>query len=142
MQSTDVCYNEKVWLRRQVRFRAAKEQKFDRAVNAQKIARFLSFHEAAARHPTVTGKSNPRSRDEAGGQAVGRPDPPAHERKISRMKAIGTTTSKFGVVWGGLTDEEKMKLLTLCEEKAAKEQIGQSVCARHGHRRKYGDYAG
>ena len=34
VQSTDVCYDEKAWLRRQVRFRAAKEQKFDRAVNA------------------------------------------------------------------------------------------------------------
>ena len=44
------------------------------------------------------------------------------ERFHGTMKAIGTTTSEFGVVWGGLTNEEKMKLLTLCEEKAAKEQ--------------------
>ena len=38
------------------------------------------------------------------------------------MKAIRTTTSKFGVVWGGLTNEEQMKLMTFCEEQAAKEQ--------------------
>ena len=53
VQSTDACYDEKAWLRRQVRFRAAKEQKFDRAVNAPKIARSFSFHEVAARHPMV-----------------------------------------------------------------------------------------
>ena len=34
-------------------FQAAKEQKFDRAVNAQKIARSFSFHKVAARHPLV-----------------------------------------------------------------------------------------
>ena len=42
VQSTDVCNDEKAWCRRQVRFRAAKEQKFDSLVNAQQIARSFS----------------------------------------------------------------------------------------------------
>ena len=49
------------------------------------------------------------------------------------MKAIRTTTSKFGVVWGGLTNEEKMKLMTLCEEKAAKEQKSAKVYSKYVH---------
>ena len=77
MQSTDVCYDEKACLRRQVRFRAAKEQKFDRLVNAQKIARSFSFLEVAARHPLVLESLKVD-------KALGLPDPSAHERKIPR----------------------------------------------------------
>ena len=147
VQSTDVCFDEKAWLRRQVRFRAAKEQKFDKAVNAQKIARSFSFHEVAARHPLVL-----ESQIQGQGMKLvdKRWDVPTRQHTKERfhgtMKAIRTITSKFGVVWGGLANEEKMKLMTLCEEKSCEgTKIGQSVlqvCARYGHRQKKNGCAG
>ena len=42
------------------------------------------FPRGGSTTPDGPGKSNRRSRDEAGGQAMGRPDPPAHDKKISR----------------------------------------------------------
>ena len=130
MQSTDVCYDEKAWLRRQVRFRAAKEQQFDRAENAQKIARSFSFHEVAARHPMVLESQIQGQRMKLVDK---RWDVPIRqhtkEKNHGTMKAIWTTTSKFGVVWGGLTDEENMKLLS--EEKAAKEQKKAKVYSKY-----------
>ena len=53
VMATDACDDEKAQLRRQVRFRVAKEKKFEDAVNAQQIARNFSFPAVASRHPAV-----------------------------------------------------------------------------------------
>ena len=97
------CNDEKAWLRRQVRFRAAKEQEFDRAVNAQTVARSFSFHEVASRHPIVLE----RQIEGQGMKLVDkRLDVPIRQHTKERLqgtvKAIRTTTKKFGDVWGGL----------------------------------------
>ena len=109
---------------KQVRFRAAKEQKFDRAVNAQKIAR--------SRHPTVLE----RQIEGQGMKLVDkRWDVPIRQHTKERfqgtVKTICTTTTKFGVVWGGLTEAEKTKLSGLCDEKAVKEQRSATAYSKY-----------
>ena len=123
-----MCADEKAWLRRQVRFRVAKERKVDRAVNAQKIARDFSFHAVPSRHPAVLESP-------IGGQGVKlvdkRWDVPIRQDTNGRIqgtiKAIRTTTKVFGVAWGGLTSAEKQKLSRLCDGSRERTEVVLSV---------------
>ena len=100
--ATNVCDDEKAWLRRQVRFRVAEEQTFEDAASAQKIARNFSFREVASRHPAVL-------ESQISGQGMKlvdqRWDVPVRRENSERIqgtiKAIWTTTKRFQVVWEG-----------------------------------------
>ena len=111
---------------------AAKEQMFDRSANAQKIACSLSFHEVASRHPMVLE----RQIEGQGMKLVDkRWDVPIRqltkERFQGTVKAIRTTTKKFGVVWGGLIEAGKTQLSRRSEEKAVKEQKSAKAYSKH-----------
>ena len=84
VQATKVCNDEKAWLRLEVRFRAAREQKFSQGSKCSKDRQEFFVPRGGKPSPDSSGKTNRRSRDEVGGQAMGRPNPPANEGNISR----------------------------------------------------------